>query len=176
MADLRSFQLIVISGLPGTGKTCLAEALSNQHEIPVFSVAWVLGALADFGDLEQPDRGRKAYAIITALLEHRLRLAQSAMVDGMVGSDEVRTRWLELADSYGAALKVIECVCSDAALHRARIEGRDDSIPGWPDPDWDHVEAMRARYAPWAGERLILDAVLPFEKNLRAAKHLVGAN
>src|SRR5918999_5554907 len=69
-------RLIVVSGLPGTGKTRLAEALSTQLEIPVFSIAWVLGAMARFGALEHTDRGAKAYAIITALLEHRLRLGQ----------------------------------------------------------------------------------------------------
>jgi predicted kinase len=167
-------RLIVISGLPGTGKTRLAEALSLQLDVPVFSVAWVLGALAPFGVLEQPDRGAKAYAIITSLVEHRLRLGRSAIVDGMVGSDEVRTRWMKLAAGNGGAFKVIECVCSDPELHRARIEARAESIPGWPDPGWDHVQAMRERYVPWRMERLVLDSVLPYEENLLAAMRFAG--
>lgn len=169
-------RLIVVSGLPGTGKTRLAEALSTQLEIPVFSIAWVLGAMAGFGVLEHTDRGAKAYAIITALLEHRLRLGQSAIADGMVGSERVRTSWIELAAAHGAEIRVIECVCSDPTAHRARIEARDEQIPGWPDPGWDHVQAMRQRYEPWAEERLVLDSVVPYDKNLVAAKCFVQGN
>jgi predicted kinase len=166
-------RIVVISGLPGTGKTRLAESLSVQLELPVFSVAWVLGALASFGVLERPDRGAMAYEIITGLLEHRLRLRQSAIADGMVGSAETWTRWRELAERYRADFIAVQCVCSDLAVHRARIEARQEQVPGWPDPGWDHVEEMRKRYEPWAGKRLVLDSVLPFERNLRAAKRAV---
>lgn len=173
MQALHPSRLIVVSGLPRTGKTRLAEGLSTELEIPAFSVAWVLGALAGFGVLEQPDRGARAYSIITALMEHRLRLGESAIADGMVGSEEVRTRWIELADAYGAEVRVIECVCWDPTVHRARVEARDEQIPGWPDPDWDHVQGMRERYEPWAEERLVLDSVLPYERNLLAARRFV---
>jgi predicted kinase len=166
-------RIVVISGLPGTGKTRLAESLSVQLELPVFSVAWVLGALAGFGLLERPDRGAMAYEIIGGLLEHRLRLRQSAIADGMIGSVETRTRWRDVADRYRADFIAVECVCSDLVVHRARIEARQNQIPGWPDPGWDHVEEMRKRYEPWAGNRLVLDSVLPFERNLRAAKRVV---
>jgi predicted kinase len=162
-------RIIVVSGLPGTGKTRLAEAMSTQLEVPVFSVAWVLGALAGFGVLERSDRGPMAYEIIGALLEHQLRLGRSAIADGMLGSNEIRARWRQLADCHRAGFKVIECVCSNPLIHRARIEARQDPIPGWPDPGWDHVEAMHERYEPWVEDRLTLDSLLPFETNLQAA-------
>jgi predicted kinase len=86
--------VVVCSGLPGTGKSRLAEGIGRGLEISVFSVAWVLGALAPFGFLERSDRGEIAYALLTALVEHQLRLGQSAIVDGMVGSRHVLTRRL----------------------------------------------------------------------------------
>lgn len=165
--------VIVLSGLPGTGKTRLAEGLARRLGISVFSVAWVLGALAPFGMLERRDRGPIAYALVTALVEHQLRLGQSAIVDGMVGANEVRRRLRELAQVHGAAFRVIECVCSDPAVHRERIEARHDPVPGWPDPGWDHVVEVRQRYEPWAEERSILDSIEPFEENLVAAERFV---
>jgi predicted kinase len=170
---LQPSRIVVFSGLPGTGKTRLAEALSVQLQLPIFSVAWLLGSLAGFGVLERPDRGPMAYAMISGLLEQCLRLRQSAIADGMVGSAETRTRWRELAELYRADFIAIECVCSDRIAHRARIEARQEQIPGWPDPGWDHVEEMRKRYEPWTGRHLVLDSVLPFERNLRAAKRAV---
>jgi hypothetical protein len=35
--------------------------------------------------------------------------------------------------------------------------------------DWSEVERVRAHYAPWDEERLILDAVNPLEENIAAA-------
>jgi predicted kinase len=161
--------LLVVSGLPGTGKTRIAEALSKRFELPVFSIAWILGGLSRFGVLDHPDRGAMAYEIITSLVEHRLRLGRAAICDGMVGSAELRARWAELCAQYGGELTVIECVCSDSELHRARISRRRERIPGWPDPDWDHAEAMRERYEPWARDRLVLDSADPYEANLQTA-------
>jgi predicted kinase len=165
--------VIVLSGLPGTGKTRLAEGLARRLGISVFSVAWVLGALAPFGMLERRDRGPLAYALVTALVEHQLRLGQSAIVDGMVGANKVRRRLRELAQLHGAVFRVIECVCTDPAVHRERIEARHDRVPGWPDPGWDHVVEVRERYEPWAEERSVLDSIEPFEENLVAAERFV---
>jgi hypothetical protein len=50
-------------------------------------------------------------------------------------------------------LLVIECVCSDQAVHRSRIEGRVRGIPGWHEVGWDHVERMRAETSSPSIER-----------------------
>ena len=42
-------RLIVFSGLPGAGKSTLAEAAGRQLRVPVFAVDWLLGSLTPFG-------------------------------------------------------------------------------------------------------------------------------
>jgi hypothetical protein len=93
-------------------------------------------------------------------------LDQSAIVDDIV-SDSQFVLWRETADSFAARLSLIECVCSDTAVHRARIEGRVRGIPGWHEVGWDHVERMRAEVAPLTVDRLTVDAMDPVEENLR---------
>ena len=175
MPECGSSWLAVFSGLPGTGKTALAEAAARSKKVPVFSVAWVLGALAPFGVLESKRRRRIAYALLTVLARRQLDLGQSAIIDGMVGEQRVRNEWRQLAEWNGALFLPVECVCSDRELHRQRIEVRQESIPGWPDPDWSHVEEMRADYEPWTEERLILDAVEPLASNCRTALAYIDA-
>jgi hypothetical protein len=68
---------------------------------------------------------------------------------------------------------VVECVCSDEALHRARLSGRQRGIPGWHELEWSEVERVRSYYVPWDEPRLALDAVRPFEENLREAMRYV---
>jgi predicted kinase len=141
----------------------------------VFAVAWVLGALAPLGLLDRANRAPVAYALLTMLASRQLMLGQSVILDGMAGSPSVRERWRGLARQYHAAFIVIECVCSDAVLHRSRVEARSEDIPGWPDPGWDHVEEMRSRYDAWSGERLVVDSVHSYARNLRAVEEYVGA-
>jgi len=86
----------------------------------------------------------------------------------------IRRQWRELAQKYGAAWRVIECVCSDESAHRGRLAGRVRSIPGWPELIWADVEKVRAYYAPWMEERLILDAVNPVEQNVEAAVRYIS--
>jgi len=42
----------------------------------------------------------------------------------------IRAQRRELAAAYGAAWHVIECVCSDRAIHQARLTSRQRGIPG----------------------------------------------
>jgi predicted kinase len=169
-------RLVVFSGLPGTGKTSLAEAVGRTYGLPVFSVAWAIGALAPFGFLDRENRGPVAYALLTMLARRQLDLGQSAVLDGMCGQESIREQWRRLAGSYSAAFVSIECVCSDARLHRWRIEARDERIPGWPDPGWEHVTEMKGQYEPWRLRRLVIDAVKPLDENVvTVLRHLEGA-
>lgn len=82
--------------------------------------------------------------------------------------------WRDLADGYGASVSVIECICSDLDVHRARVEGRSRDIPGWYELVWEHVAAGRERYVPIEGLKLVLDAMHPFEHNLALARRHLG--
>ena len=64
---------------------------------------------------------------------------------------------------------MIECICSDEAVHHARLNVRQRGIPGWHELDWSDVEHVKAYYAAWDEERLILDAVNSLEENIAAA-------
>jgi predicted kinase len=160
--------LIVFSGLPGTGKTALAEFTGRTCGLPVFSVAWVIGALSPFGLLDRETRGPVAYSVLTMLARRQLDLGQGAILDGMCGRESVREEWRRLADGYESRFLPIECVCSDAELHRRRIEARDEDIPGWPDPGWEHVQEMTARYETWSTPRLMIDCVNKLGENQAA--------
>lgn len=63
---------------------------------------------------------------------------------------------------------MIECICSDEAAHRKQLEERQPGIPGWHELDWSEVVRVKAYYAPWDEERLLLDAVNPLEENIAA--------
>jgi hypothetical protein len=166
--------LVVFAGLPGTGKSALAEAAGHTLGIPVFAKDHLEASLRrsarerGLAPEEMPWLGYAGYDLLTTLAERQLRVGQSAILDSVATSERIRAQWRGLAATYGATWRVVECICSDEAVHRARLGVRARGIPGWYELKWSDVEAVRAKYEPWDEERLVVDAVRPFEENLRA--------
>lgn len=152
--------VVVLTGLPGTGKSTLADRAAAVLGAPSFSGDWLLGALAPHGVLHGLDRDtyrRLYHDLLGTLITRQLLLGQSAVVDCLV-DDAVLARWRGLAGEHGARLAVVECRCGDLGVHRRRVEGRRRGIPGWHEvDDWAHVERMRAEFPPLTVEHLALD-------------------
>jgi len=150
--------LVIFSGVPGTGKTTLAEYAAGKLRAPVFGVDIVEAALWRAGIRSEQGSQGAAYGILSALAEAQLKLSQSACIDAVVGLASARESWRSLAARHAARLRFVECVCSDRELHRQRIESRQRNIPGWYELTWEDVKRSMARFEPWHGERLVLDA------------------
>jgi predicted kinase len=160
-------RLIVFSGLPGTGKSTLAEAAGRQLHAPVFAVDWLLGSLTPFGGYHLDDLFGIGSELLTTLAFRQLQLGQPAIIDFPAEDPATRTRWRTLAQAAGAQFRVVVCTCSDRELHRSRLEHRERGIPGWHEGgNWSNVERRLAEFPPWTGEVLTIDAVQPLAQNL----------
>lgn len=163
-----------MTGLPGTGKSAIAEALGAALPAAVFARdrieagLWAGGLPADLGS------GRAAYDVMTALAAEQLAVGQPVVLDSVATTETIRDPWRRTAAHHAAPLRVIECVCSDEHVHRSRLEQRRRDIPGWYELTWGDVEDARSRYEPWPAGRdgekqLVLDAAEPLAANLAAA-------
>jgi len=161
-------QLIVLSGLPGSGKSTLAEGLSRILSFPVFSVDPIEAAMWRSG-LAKQSTGIAAYDVAIALADEHLRLGHSVIVDAVNPVEAPRAAWRSLAAKYRADLKLIECVCTDEAVHRQRIEARIRNIAGMPEVTWARVLERRNEYEGWTDARLILDTSSDTPEELLAA-------
>jgi len=166
-------KLIVFSGLPGTGKSTLAEAVGKALQIPVFAKDWLEATLLKSGlkpTREDKSLGFAGYELLTVLAQRQLMLGQSVILDSVAASQSIRSTWCYLAEQYGADCCVIECICSDKSLHRSQLEQRQRNIPGWHELEWSEVERVKQYYSPWEGEHLVLDMINSFNENLLKAK------
>lgn len=166
-------KLIIFSGLPGTGKSMLAEAMGRDLGIPVFAKDWLEATLLQSGlkpVSEEKSLGSAGYELLTVLAERQFMLGQSVILDSVAGTQTIRSTWRQMSEQYGADWRVIECVCSDETLHRARLQDRTRNITGWHELEWSEVERVKQYYIPWEGEHLVLDMLYPFDENLFKAR------
>ena len=167
-------KLIIFSGLPGTGKSTLAESMGKDLGIPVFAKDWLEATLVRSGlkpITEEKSLGFAGYELLTLLAERQFMLEQSVILDSVAASQSIRSTWRKLAEQYHADWRVIECICSNAKLHRSRLKERQRRIPGWHELEWSEVERVKGYYSAWEQQRLVLDMTNPFTENLLKARN-----
>lgn len=169
-------QVVVFAGLPGTGKSTLADLVAARMNAPAFAGDWLMEALRPYGVFAE--MGRHAFLgiyhnLLDALIARQLALGQSAVVDCLV-TDRIADHWARRARRHQARLYVVECVCSDRDLHRSRVEGRRRTIPGWHEDGWESVERIRREFPPLSSADLTIDAVNPLPDNASLVMSHIG--
>lgn len=151
--------LIALCGLPGAGKSVLADDLGRRTGWPVLSVDPVEHALHVAGIGRDQPTGLAAYVVVEELADRLLRLGQTVVVDAVNDVEEARGQWIGLARRHGGECRFVEVVCSDTHVHRRRLESRVRDLGDFPEPSWDSLAPRRARLSAWTGERVVIDAL-----------------
>lgn len=171
----RSSRLIVFAGLPGAGKSTLADALGRELGIPVVSVDPIEAGLHRAGLRPDQPLGLAAYLVAANLADQILGLGQAVIIDAVNGAAEARSGWRALGERHGTPVRYVEVVCGDAAVHRRRLEERSPRFEGVAEPGGDEVEARRAELADWADPRLVVDSRDPLLENLARTQAWVAS-
>ncbi len=148
-----------MAGLPGAGKSAVADRLAARTGWPVLSVDPVEAALFEAGVSRDEPTGLAAYNVVGVLAEHLLRLRQTVVVDAVNADPKARHQWEDLAARTDVPLRFVEVVCSDAGLHRKRLEERRRDLGDFPEPRWDTLDQRRQQLGDWVGARLVVDTV-----------------
>lgn len=165
---MNTLKIIVVSGLPGSGKSTIAESVAEEVHFPIFSVDPIEASILKSGIKRSFETGLAAYLVAQKLASEQLKLGISVVIDAVNPVKEARDMWHELEKIHHAQLIIIECIL-DGETHKKRLEARVRNMHGIPEVTWEDVENRRKEYVPWEEERLCLDTTKPHKESLERA-------
>ncbi len=166
-------KLIVLTGLPGSGKSTIADGVACKLLYPVFSVDPIESDMLASGMERNYSTGLAAYKAAQKLADEHLQSGQSAIIDAVNADPEAREAWEKLAHKHKAKLIIIECMYNDETLHQERIEARVRRLPGFSELTWEEVQEYRKKYKSWDKEHLILDSATEPVSNITTALNYI---
>jgi predicted kinase len=143
--------LIVLSGLPGVGKTTIARGLAAVLSAVHVRIDSIEQALRDCSVKVESE----GYTVAHAVAQDNLRLGHTVIADCVNPWPLTRSEWRSVAERAGAPVLEVEIICSNVEEHKRRVEGRSPDLKGHRLPTWSDV--LSRDYRSWDRDRLILD-------------------
>ena len=146
--------LIILSGLPGTGKTTIARELAQRLKAVHVRIDSIEQAIKNSGLIMGPmnDAG---YRVGYAIADDNLRAGLTVIADSVNPIQITRDQWIAVARNTQQKAVEVEIKCSDSVEHQYRVETRAADIAGHRMPTWHEVSAVD--YHPWSREHLVID-------------------
>jgi predicted kinase len=146
--------LIILAGLPGTGKTTLARRLCGRVEAFHLRIDTIEAALVRSGML-RGDVGPAGYGVAYAVAAENLRFGRIVVADSVNPLQVTREAWRAVAASASSPLVEVEIVRSDRDDHRRIAGARTGDIEGLVPPSWESIASRT--YDPWDRPPVVID-------------------
>jgi predicted kinase len=159
--------LIVVSGLPASGKSTLAEGIARARRATLLSVDPIESAILAAGFPPSFETGLAAYLVAEACADATLAAGLDVVIDAVSSVEPAREQWRGLAARHGTRLRVLVCSV-DAAVADERLARRSRGLR-LPEPTAADRAARAAEWTPWPEPHLVLDGLHPAAENLDMA-------
>lgn len=157
--------LIIFGGLPGSGKTTVAQALARQIEALYLRVDTIEQAIRASAPLAGgQDVGPSGYVTLYRLATDNLRFGRTVIADSVNPLEITRNAFRKAATDADSKFIEVEIVCTDTATHRYRVETRQPTIEGLTPPTWVAIEALR--YEEWDSDLRLDTSYLAVEESV----------
>ncbi|MEZ2128428.1 MULTISPECIES: AAA family ATPase [unclassified Sinorhizobium] len=146
--------LIILGGLPGSGKTTIARALAKRIKAVHVRVDTIEQNIRASGG-SNSDVGPAGYMAAYGIAGDNLTLGNIVIADSVNCLGITRAAWLSVADRSAVPAVEIEVICSDKTEHRRRAETRATDVPGLRKPTWNEITDRV--YEDWGQRPTVID-------------------
>jgi predicted kinase len=115
--------LLQMSGVPGSGKSTIAQHVGARYGAIVVDLDVVRTAVLD-GGVPVEDSGRIAYPVVYALTRSFLDQGFSVVIDSPCQYEEIIATGRQIADERGVAYRYVECRTDDLTVIDHRLRAR----------------------------------------------------
>ena len=162
--------LVIFSGLPGTGKSTLANRLARELHWPLLRIDDVIGDVPENAGIDFWD---SRVAVLLGLAEAQLELGLSVIVDSVFMNTD-RHHAQAIARKHKSQFRPIYAFLSDSGVWEERVTARFIELNHPDVSTWEQVQRQRGHFREWEpGTALFVDALNPIEQNYADVLHFV---
>lgn len=165
--------LVIFSGLPGTGKSTLANRLARELCWPLLCIDDVVGEVPENTGIPFWD---SKVEILLRLTEVQLELGLSVIVDSVFMNKD-RNHAQELARKHNARFLPIYVYVSDDKVWEQRVTARYDEMNNKDVATWERIGHQRERFRDWEPDTaLFIDSLDSVDQNYETILNFVMQN
>lgn len=138
-------KLIILAGLPGTGKTTLARRLSKEFSL-VFLRLDCIEAPFMVNNPQAVEKGEGYQAVVNLAVEN-LKVGNSVIIDSVNPLHLTRRMFILISKEIKVKLFQFELRVRNILLHKKRVEKRQSDILNLKIPEWKDV--LSREYDEW---------------------------
>ena len=154
--------LVIFSGLPGTGKSTLADRLARELRWPLLRIDDVVGDIPENPGIEFWD---SKVAILLGLAEAQLELGIDVIVDSVFMNTD-RHHAQAIAQKHEARFRPVYTFLSDDRIWEERLTARFIELDNPAVATWEQVKHQRTHFRTWEPDTaLFVDALDSPEDN-----------
>jgi aminoglycoside phosphotransferase family enzyme/predicted kinase len=163
--------LIIVSGLPGTGKTSVAKEIAQKVDSVVLSSDELRKrVLKELGYTER--KKKRVYDEMFRIAQDLLERGKSVVLDGTFFQKELRDKAYRLGKKKKECVFLIQTVCPEKIVKK-RIEKRYKSQKDYSEANYRVYKIIKSKFEPLRREHFLLETE---NKNRWMKKTLVLAN